>query len=158
MLRVSDLVSGLVVAAMGLAIFLRAQSFPSVGGVAIAPSFYPGLIGAVLTLLGIVLAASTVLRRRALPIAGSVEWLRQPQNLVAVLSVPVAILCYGLLSPRLGFIVTSMLVTTGLLLSFRIRAATSLVIAACLTLVLYLVFVRLLHVPLPAGLIEGMLP
>ena len=36
MLRVSDLVSGLVVAAMGLAIFLRAQSFPSVGGVAIA--------------------------------------------------------------------------------------------------------------------------
>ena len=51
MLRVSDLVSGLVVAAMGLAIFLRAQSFPSVGGVAIAPSFYPGLIGAVLTLL-----------------------------------------------------------------------------------------------------------
>ena len=51
MLRVSDLVSGLVVAAMGLAIFLRAQSFPSVGGVAIAPSFYPGLIGAVLTIL-----------------------------------------------------------------------------------------------------------
>ncbi len=157
MLRVSDFVSGLVVAIVGLAIFLRAQSFPSVGGVAIAPSFYPGLLGAVLMLLGAALAVSAVLRGQILPIIAPIDWLRQPATVVAVLSVPAAIICFGLLSPMLGFIATAFLITTGLLLAFRVSLATSLIVALCLTLVLYLVFVRMLNVPLPAGLIEGML-
>ena len=157
MLRVSDLVSPCR-RGHGLAIFLRAKL--SIGGRrrdrAVVLS---GVDRRVLTLLGIVLAASTVLRRRALPIAGfRSSGCASPRTLVAVLSVPVSILAMGCSSPRLGLSSPSMLVTTGLLLAFRIRAATNLVIAACLTLVLYLVFVRLLHVPLPAGLIEGMLP
>lgn len=158
MLKVSDLVSGLAVAAFGLAVFLRAQSFPVAGGVAVSQSFYPGLIGAALVLLGLALAASALIRGAALPLGGRVEWVRRPGNVVAVLSVPAAILCYGLLSQRLGFIATSFLVATGLLLAFRVRAATSLAVAFCLTAILYAVFVRMSRVPLPYGVIEAMLP
>lgn len=156
--RVSDLASGLAVAGLGVAIFLKAQTFPAVGGVAAAPSFYPGMIGAVLVALGLALAAGAIIRRSAFPLAGRIEWFRRPANLVAVLAVPAAIILYGVLGERIGFIAACLLVATGLLLAFRVRPATSAVLGLGVTLMLHLIFAKLLRVPLPYGFVEMCLP
>ena len=157
MLRVSDLVSGLAVAGLGLSIFLRSQTFPAVGGVAIAPSFYPGLIGGVLVLLGLVLALHAVLRKEVFPLVHPLNLLRRPGNAVALLAVPLAIVAYGLISPDIGFIATAFPVSLGVMLAFRVRLGTGALAAFCLTLVFYLVFAKILRVPLPYGLIEAVL-
>ena len=134
MLRVSDLVSGLTIAGLGLLVFLRSQTFPAVGGVAIAPSFYPGVIGSILMGLGLALAVRAVLRKEVFPLIRSLDGLRRPGSVVALLAVPLAIVVYGLLSPVIGFIATSFPVSFGVMLAFRVRLQTSVLVAFCLTL------------------------
>lgn len=157
MLRVSDLVSGLAVASLGLAILLQARTFLSVGASPIGPSFYPGLIGSVLIGCGAVLAITSLVKSAAMPFGVVPDWAKRPGNVLAVLSVPAAIIAYGLLSPALGFIATAMLVTLGLLLAFRVNWLWSLAVAVVLPAVLHLVFVVLMRVPLPSGVIEAVL-
>ena len=157
MLRVSDLVSGLAVAGLGLFVFLRAQTFPAIGGVAIAPSFYPGLIGAILMVLGLALALQTLLRKAVFPLVHSLDRLRQPGNIMALLAIVLAILAYGLLSPAIGFIATVFPVSFVVLLAFRIRPGIGALTAFCLTVAFYLLFAKILRVPLPYGFIEALL-
>lgn len=157
MLRVSDLVSGLAVAGLGTVILLQARTYPSVGASPISPSFYPGLIGVVLIGCGAALAITSLVRGGAMPLAVMPDWIRRPGNIVAVLSIPVAVVAYGLLSPSLGFLATSTLVMLGLLLCFRVTWLWSVGIAVALSVALHVVFVVLMRVPLPSGLIEAML-
>lgn len=158
MLRASDLISGLAVAGLGAFILLQSRNFPQVGGIGVAPSFYPGVIGGVLLLCGLSLAATSVRRGEALPLADKVDWFRRPGNVVAVASVPASIVLYGLLSQPLGFLATCFLVSAGLLLAFRVRLVICLVTALFVTAALYLIFVTLFRVPLPYGVIERLLP
>ncbi|MCF3934919.1 tripartite tricarboxylate transporter TctB family protein [Acuticoccus sp. M5D2P5] len=157
MLKVSDLCSGLAIAGLGLAIFARAQSFVSVGASPISPSFYPGLVGLVLTACGLGLAISAIRRGDVRPLATVPAWMARPGNIVAVLSVPVAIVAYGLASPALGFLATSVLVMFGLLLAFRVSVLWSVAVALILPALLHLIFVVLMRVPLPSGIVEGWL-
>ncbi|WP_108662471.1 tripartite tricarboxylate transporter TctB family protein [Acuticoccus kandeliae] len=154
MLRVSDLGSGLAIAGLGLAIFIHAQTFPSVGGVAIGPSFYPGLIGVVLMICGLALAGQSIRQRKAFPLAQVFPWIRKTENVLAVISIPVAILVYGLASPSLGFIATCLVVSLGLLLVFRVKWWMSILVASGLTAMLYVTFVIFMRVPLPYGIVE----
>ena len=158
MLKVSDLASGLAIAGLGLAILLRARTFPSIGASPVSPAFYPGLIGAVLTACGLALVVMSLKKKAALPIAEIPDWMRRPGNFVAVLAVPAAIIAYGLLSPPLGFLATSVLVTFGLLLAFRVNVLWSAGVALVLSVSLHVIFVMLMRVPLPYGVIEAMLP
>ncbi len=158
MLKVSDLVSGLAIAGLGIFIFVQSRSFPAIGNIGVAPSFYPGLIGVVLALCGLALAGTALLRGAALPLFVRPAWFSKPANVVAVLAVPASIVAYGLLSPRIGFLATSFLVASGLLLAFRVRVLTSLITAFLVTVALYLIFAITFRVPLPYGVIERLLP
>jgi putative tricarboxylic transport membrane protein len=156
-LRVSDLVSGLAVASLGALIVLQAQTFPSVGASPISPSFYPGLIGTVLMACGAALAITSLVKGGAMPLGVMPDWLRRPGNILAVLSIPAAIVAYGTMSPSLGFLAASALVMLGLLLCFQVKLLWSVAIAIALPTMLHVVFVVLMRVPLPFGLIEAML-
>jgi len=157
-LKVSDLASGLAIAGLGLAIFARAQGFSSPAASAISPAFYPGLIGLALTACGLGLAAAALRRRAVRPLAVLPGWAVRPGNLLAVLSVPAAVLAYGLASPALGFLATAVVVLFGLLLAFRVSLVWSVCVALILPAFLHIVFVVLMRVPLPYGLVEGWLP
>lgn len=157
MLKVSDFGSGLAIAGLGLAIFARAQSFSSPAAGSVSPAFYPGLIGLALAACGAGLAVAAVRRGAVRPVAALPRWLVRPGNVLAVLAVPAAILAYGLASPSLGFLATSILVMFGLLLAFRVSLLWSVAVALILPALLYVVFVILMRVPLPYGIIEGWL-
>lgn len=154
MLKVSDVASGLAVAGLGLAIFLHARNFESFGAPAVSPAFYPGLIGLVLVACGLGLAASAVRRGEVRPLAVLPRWVVRPGNVVAVVSIPTAVVLYGVLSPSLGFLATAVPVVLGLLLAFRVSIAWSVAVALILPTVLYLVFVVVMRVPLPSGIVE----
>ncbi|MEF2552629.1 tripartite tricarboxylate transporter TctB family protein [Aurantimonas sp. A2-1-M11] len=158
MLKVSDLGSGLAVAGLGLAVFLRAQTFPSVGASSVSPAFYPGLIGVVLMGSGAGLAITGAKREGAWLLRAMPVWMRRRENLVAVLAVPAAIIGYGLLSPVLGFLATVFLVTLSLLIAYRVKLLRSAVVAFTLSVLLHIVFVVAMRVPLPYGFVERLLP
>lgn len=65
-----------------------------------------------------------------------------------------AVTAYLLLLPVLGFIVSTVLLNLGLLLLFRVRSPLMLaVFPPVMTAAVYLLFQRLLYVPLPRGLL-----
>lgn len=158
MLKVSDLGAGLAIASLGLAIVGQSQSFPAFGGMAVGPSFYPGVIGAILFLCGAALVVTSLVDRRGLPLASVPDWARRPANALAVVAVPVAIIAYGVFSPVLGFIATGFFVTLGLLLCFRARLVASLIVSVALIVALHVIFVVVMRVPLPYGFVESVLP
>src|SRR5690606_24310753 len=133
MLKTSDLVSGAIVAAIGTAIMVQSAKFPAAGGIAIAPSVYPSVIGAELALLGGAIALRSLLRREFRPVVESPAWLRPGRPLVAVLASLVAIAAYAILAPKLGFLVTSTGVVFALLLAFGVRPAVSVGVAVLIS-------------------------
>ena len=70
-----------------------------------------------------------------------------------------ALLFYILFSEDLGFPITSMLILFLLLLwtRGRKRLISSLIISVTFSLAIYLVFVKFMRVPLPGGLMQGIL-
>jgi putative tricarboxylic transport membrane protein len=76
-------------------------------------------------------------------------------NFVAIVG---GLLLYILVSDRLGFILTSLLLLAGWLLLFRGgRPLSSLVIAVAVTLAVDYLFSDLLLVPLPLGVLQPLL-
>ena len=61
-----------------------------------------------------------------------------------------------LCSDILGFVLTAFIILTGLMIALKVPLYLSLSLSAGLTLVIHLIFYKLLGVPLPVGLlIEG---
>lgn len=158
MFRVSDLGSGLAIASLGAFVLMESRTFPDAGGIPVGPSFYPGLIGGVLTMAGLVLAANALRRHAAFPIVERPQWLRPGKGLLAVFAVPAAVIAYALLAPALGFLATSFLVMTALLMAFGVRWHVSVITAVGISAILHVVFALLMRVPLPFGFIEQLLP
>lgn len=86
--------------------------------------------------------------------AGS--WLQQSRLKINLLLVLLALIGYILFSDWLGFILSSMLILTVLLYRLGSSALVSILVAITTTALLQLTFAKLLLVPLPAGLLQGL--
>ena len=73
----------------------------------------------------------------------------------ALLVVLALILAYVLFSERIGFIPISVAILVALFLRLKVRPVRSVVIAVAATAFIYVAFGRFLRVPLPRGLLEG---
>jgi putative tricarboxylic transport membrane protein len=153
----SDLVSGLVVTAGGVAIILAAMSYPTPRGGGVGPQLFPTAIGAVLTLAGLVIALRVLLAGRSEPLVVIPDALRSPSRLLALLSVPAGILSFAILAPRIGTILASMIVVLAAALGWRERPVAAGILAILASLVVYWFFAFALRVPLPFGPLEGLL-
>jgi putative tricarboxylic transport membrane protein len=87
------------------------------------------------------------------------DWARQPKSYGLFAAVVGSMVFYILASDRLGFLLSSFLMMSGLLLVTRgpARLVSSLVVAAVVSAAIYLIFVRMLRVPMPYGFVESLL-
>lgn len=159
-MKISDRISGLFLTLLGLATFWGGSKLPPVPGQQVGPSAFPMVIGSGLMLLGVLIAlhvgrsfedeAEAELARHAVPdpeaerFAASRKWL-------AFLPPGLMLFYYGA-SERLGFILTSAIMIA--LLSYCFGARPRLIAAAAIlgSVSIYLVFLKVLRVPLAAGL------
>jgi putative tricarboxylic transport membrane protein len=160
-MRFNDAIIGCVLVIFAIAEIAYTQTFPSLFGQRYGPALFPQLIGLGLIASGIVLVVRGVIQKRRAGAEG--RWLdmqswagntHQKTNLVLVL---LALLAYILLSDWLGFILLSMLTLSVLLYRLGSSITVALAIASATTAALYLMFAKLLLVPLPAGLLQGLL-
>lgn len=82
------------------------------------------------------------------------EWWRQSGTLITVASVPLSILFYILFSDYLGFIITSLIVLLTLSLRFGLKPIAAVILAVVTTATMQFVFVDILLVQLPWGILE----
>lgn len=137
------------------------QTFPSLFGQRYGPALFPQLIGLGLIASGVVLVVRGVRQKRQAGAEGRwlemQSWAGNTSQKTNLLLVMLALLAYILLSDWLGFILLSMLILSVLLYRLGSSITVALVIASATTAALYLMFAKLLLVPLPAGLLQGLM-
>ncbi|MDQ7844564.1 MAG: tripartite tricarboxylate transporter TctB family protein [Armatimonadota bacterium] len=144
-----DALAGVLLALLGSYVLLVARTFPNLSGGYPGPGLFPQLLGVLLALAGggLVLNSlltGTLFRRPALVSAPR-------RDAVAALIVLLAVVVFIALVERVGFIPLTFLILAGLMLLLGVPARWGLPLGAALTLLLYLLFARLLRVPLPVG-------
>ncbi len=146
-----DLVGGLLSAALGSAVVLHVRTFPELPDGQPGPALFPGIVGSLLVLFGLVLVVRA-LRARGEPAADPDAGVTVRGRLRA-LAVLGLVLGYVLLAETLGFAVTMGVLLFLLMWLLGTRPLVALLAAAVTTGFILLVFEELLLVPLPQGLL-----
>lgn len=156
-MQLNDAVTGLVLVIFALAEIAYSASFPSLHGQAYGPSLFPILIGCGLLLCGLMLIARGLRARQTLGADEAAwvrwgDWARDPALRINMMLIPGSLIAYILLSDIIGFIPIVILLLTLLLYRLGTSLGRSLLYAGITTIVLQLLFARVLLVPLPGGI------
>lgn len=154
-MRMSDLLVGLLVLLGAAALFAAASTFPPIPGQQYGADVFPKITAAGLAACGFLICIGSV-RAGPFPLAQA-TWVREPGALPRALGTILLTAAYLVLAPHLGFVVTACLVLTGLFLLVRVRIQVAVPTALATALLIYWAFAHGLRVPLPRGLVEGVL-
>lgn len=170
-MRLNDALVGVVLVVFAIAVIAISTTFPTLHGQNYGPSLFPTLIGCCLLTCGILLIVRGVtMRRQQMRAVKNVasekapgndeyawiqwsEWASDPARRINMLLVPGLLMAYVLLSDTIGFIPLSILILSVLLYRLGSALLPSLLIALTVTILLQLLFARVLLVPLPSGLL-----
>lgn len=150
-MRVNDALTGAVLLVLAVALVLHARSFPAIPGQDYGAAVFPTAIAGALGILALVLIVQGV-RHWEGAVAWS-DWARSHHGPVNLALAVGGVLAYVLLAGRLGFIPIMAAILTVLFLALGTRWWLSLPIALLVTLLIHVMFVDLLKVPLPWGIV-----
>jgi putative tricarboxylic transport membrane protein len=150
-MRVKDSVIGLVSLLFGVSIFYLTLDFPSLEGGHPGPALFPRILGLLFIAFGISLIIRGI---RTKGLKADIQELPSgwgpASNAICVVAV---VISYILFVEELGFIITSFILITLLMSKLGVRILGSLVLSLALTIGIYILFHKMLLVPLPWGLI-----
>lgn len=154
-LKVTDFTLGLMLLVVAAAMAIAALSFPPMPGQAFGPKLFPNLVAG-----GFALCAFALIRRagkaKALKLGVvTPDWWNEPGrrgNLAILLG---SIVAYTLLIERVGYVLTTFAMMVLLMKRLGASWRATLLAAFVGTAVTYLLFAYWLRVPLPSGLLNG---
>jgi putative tricarboxylic transport membrane protein len=152
-MRFNDSVFGVVLIVFAIADIAYAQTFPRLHGQDYGPNLFPTIIGAGFLILGAILIVRGMMQSASVPLMTIGDWAQDRNNVINVVTLIACILFYILFSTWLGFVPTSMLVLSVLLVRLGSSWPVSLAVAMTTTLVIHTLFAKILLVPLPWGLL-----
>jgi len=149
-MRVSNTAIGLALIIFASAVLIHVQGFPSLDNGYPGPSLFPEVLAVLFIFCGIGLIIQGVRQREKILKfdLGNITpagWL----NIAFVLG---TILCYILFVEFLGFLIFSFVILMILMKWLKVKILPSLVMSFIVTLSIYILFAKVLLVPLPWGL------
>ena len=149
-MKVSDTAIGLFLIVFACAVLIHVQGFPQLENGYPGPALFPEVLSVLFIFCGIGLIVQGVRKREKilkldLSSISSVGWL----NIVFVLG---AVLCYIFFAEFLGFLIFSFVILMILMKWLKVKTLPSLIMSVIVTLGIYLLFSKILLVPLPWGL------
>lgn len=159
-MQFNDAVIGAVLLVFAIAEISYTTTFPSLHGQAYGPNLFPVLIGIGLGGCGLILIMRGLWARKHSTDgpwwfkAGA--WAENPSALTNLLLVVLCMLVYILFSQKIGFILLSLATVFLLLHRLGSSPTVAVLIAVCTTALLQFLFARILLVPLPPGLLKGL--
>ncbi|MDR1377342.1 MAG: tripartite tricarboxylate transporter TctB family protein, partial [Synergistaceae bacterium] len=140
---------GVAAVIFGLIVVVHVQSYPDMGDGMPGPSLFPTVLGVL-----IMLAGAVQIPRGMKSGAPFVKCLPDftARGIVNIAITVLGVLFYVYASDFLGFILTSFCVMFVLMLALKGKPVVSALAAAGATLCIYVIFNKMLLVPLPAGL------
>ena len=170
-MRLNDAIVGIVLVLFAIAEIAYSTTFPTLHGQAYGSSLFPTIIGCCLIVCGLVLIGRGLQARRQSnqSVAESLpsqidsaasqqwvqwgEWVHNLSHRINMLLVPGLLILYIVLSESIGFIPLSVTILSVLLYRLGSSLLLSLSIAIGTTVLLQLLFAKVLLVPLPSGLL-----
>jgi putative tricarboxylic transport membrane protein len=158
-MKLNDAVWGALLIFFSVAILVHVQGFPTIPGQKVGPALFPGLLAIGLAVCAVMLIVKGVASRaqggeraRWVELDGWTRSRRHVRAFVAVVGVNVF---YILLVDLLGFILTGTVYLTLLFIAFGVRKRAVVPLALVVTLAIHYAFYKLLKVPLPWGVLQG---
>jgi putative tricarboxylic transport membrane protein len=155
-MKLHDSVIGALLFAFGLWVLTTALGYPRMPGQSIGPGTFPSVLGSLFMLGGIALAVTGLRAARAPLLALEIGW-RHPRRLAAALLATAGVILFALTFERVGFPLGGFVLVSALFLLSGYRNPAWIGVSAVFVLVLHLLMTRMLYVPLPAGLLKGLL-
>jgi putative tricarboxylic transport membrane protein len=158
-MKLNDAVWGALLILFSAVVLVHVQRFPMIPGQKVGPALFPGLIavglaicGAMLIIKGLAARAQGGERARWVELD---RWTGSRRHVAAFVAVIGVNVFYILLVDRLGFIVTGVVYLATLFAIFGVSRRWVVPIASAVTLGIHYAFYKLLKVPLPWGLLQG---
>jgi putative tricarboxylic transport membrane protein len=154
-LKVSDFTLALVLLAVALAMAVGALSFPQMPGQAFGAKLFPNIVAAGFVLCALALIMRAIKTKTLVISIVRPEWWNEPGRRGNLLILLGSIVAYTLLIERVGFVLTTFAMLV--LLMRRLSATWKATLFASFlgTAVTYMMFAYWLRVPLPPGLLNG---
>jgi len=154
--RIDDRLFGVLVCLLGVATLWYSSDFPGVAKQFYGPALFPTIIGWGFVVCGIFLVGSAMRRSRtAAGLISFADWRGTPRGLASVVLMLASILAFIYLGDLIGFQILSFVTLVALYMAAGRKVLKAAAIALIVTLVLDLLFRKLLRVPLPDGLLAG---
>jgi putative tricarboxylic transport membrane protein len=160
LMQLPDRVTGGALAALGSIAFFYGSKLPPVPGQQVGPSAFPMVVGALLVLCGVLIVfgvgrhfeqvAEADMASHTAP--ELLEPLPAWRNWLALLP-PVLVLFYAVASEPLGFLPTAAIMVAAASFAFGAKAKLAIPLAIIAPFAINLIFLKLLRVPLPGGLL-----
>jgi putative tricarboxylic transport membrane protein len=158
-MKLNDAVWGALFALLGAAILWHVQGFPRIPGQNVGPGLFPGVLALAMLVCGALLIATGLKARRGAGAtfrwAAAPEWLRSRRHLLAFAVLVASNVFYLLVVDRLGFLLTAFVYLAALMWVLRVRLAVAVLVAFLMALAIHYAFYKLLRVPLPWGVLQG---
>jgi len=159
-MQLSDRITGAVIATLGSVAFFYGSKLPPVPGQQVGPSAFPMVVGAGLAICGalIILGVGRHFEEvaEADVVSHSAPELLEPlpawRSWLALLP-PGLVFFYALASEPLGFLPTAAIMVLVASFAFGAKAKLAVPLAMIAPFVVNLIFLKLLRVPLPGGLL-----
>ena len=152
-MRFNNAIPGTFLIVFALAEIAYATTFPRLHGQNYGPDLFPIIIGFGLLVCGVILIAQGIAQRTTVPLIEVGDWAQDRSNILNVFILLGCILFYILLSDAIGFIPTSLLILTTLLIRFGSSWKASIIVAIATTFIIHTLFAKVLLVPLPWGIL-----
>lgn len=151
-MKINDALSGLLLAMFAAAIFIYANTFPSMAQ-QIGPALFPQLLAGGFMICAILLIHKGLTHAEAwfsLP-----QWFSERRAVFAYLLVLLSLVFYIYASEALGFLPTAVILLLSLFTCFGTRLVLAVPTAMVSALGIHYLFYKLLKVPLPWGILES---
>jgi putative tricarboxylic transport membrane protein len=158
-MKLNDAVWGALLLLFSVVLLVHVQSFPRIPGQQVGPALFPGFLAVALGVCAVLLVVKGLASRRE---GGErAEWvLFEPwtrrRHYVLAFAVTIGVNVFYILAvDRLGFILTGVIYLGALFLVFGVSRRWILPLAIVVTLCIHYAFYKLLKVPLPWGVLQG---
>lgn len=151
-MKVNDAIVGAALAALGIAILIHVQGYPTIPGQKYGPALFPGLAATGLVACGALLIRRGV--RTGAPALVIAAWMRSPRHVANFFLVVGALVFYVVAAESLGFVPTGFLILAVLFWKLGVRWPVAAPTALVATLAVHFLFYKLMRVPLPWGMLQ----
>lgn len=156
-MKISDRLFGLLIVLLGGSVLLYGTSLPNMPGQNYGAGLFPTIVGGLLIISGALLSITGWLARDRELLLARAEWAKQPASIVNLVLAVASLLAFALGIRDIGFPILAFVCVSVLLLRFGQPVWCAALIGLATAGFFEVVFVRLMRLPLPSGLLSGIL-